>query len=1039
MRSTRKALSFLLVVMMLVLLGPSRIASAEALVSSADVASIRLIEDGWVEILWKNRMAYTLGSNEVLTTRDNYILLLDGEPVPIHRAYYYELISSSTYMTSLEIKDWKDYFNYDDPDGADGLPWLNEGLYTHNHEGHYDEYTGSPVDVGLTLQLKPGVNFEYRTGGTAADTSLVYDVYYEPIYKRQAEILGIRVRTTENANPANFVRCETIVNHMLKKSVEEDLGIHESMARYRMQIVFSGQGENLWFLPEFRYMQTYGATPAGGYGATPTGPTLGLAGGSSVASAATIAHEMGHCVQLLGLAVMPEYKQWMIDYGDMYLDVVDQGMYLGDGTGSNNQFSSTFSYALSNSGEFFAESTSMWFNTFRQRNNMPTSRQSMAIYNPKMYVLLKEIYPEEDLPDGLSSSPSQYSTPFTYRFVENRGANDSGEIGYNFDGNYFSLLSFLNTHVITDKSDPGEPLTTWWDFSHTPYNYNFDGLSWVVTPVQKGSRTYYNFTQKGRNPNNPGQGQGTDPTFGDGTGVPGCFYDEDGKGGLSVGIVDVDDKGQPVVGIVVRDLEDDTQLWSVESWMGRYSQIVNKHYDMALSTDGGIVPADATPLVLVPFALKPEMGAIWRVIQLKPVPVGGTGSSLRNDKYAILPTLRDVKMKQIWIDGDDYINIIWSDRVDNEVASLASNYLVTLGMDEVELDSDDCTSVGNFTRLKLADPPSVALLSGLNAKIRFVGDMINKNTGFPANNQTAYAFRHVDNAFVVFFSDNFGPNDGIAARVDSEGRLTAAPQSPHRSLYGFDGWFTEKTGGTQVDLGQVFSENTTVYAHWTYEGRPSVGETGDVTIPGIDDEPVTPETGDELGQDEPEEFDNPFVDVVPGDWFYDDIAFVYTRGLFLGIDDTEFSPLSPTTRAMLVTVLWRLAGEPESAVVDGFTDLEQDWYLDAVKWAAEHGIVLGSGDNRFEPDTDITREQIVTILFRYAMILGLDTSFDGDDDLGKYSDSADISDYGFEAMQWACSHGIIEGRDDATLAPKGIASRCEVAAVFHRFFENIIQ
>jgi len=122
------------------------------------------------------------------------------------------------------------------------------------------------------------------------------------------------------------------------------------------------------------------------------------------------------------------------------------------------------------------------------------------------------------------------------------------------------------------------------------------------------------------------------------------------------------------------------------------------------------------------------------------------------------------------------------------------------------------------------------------------------------------------------------------------------------------------------------------------------------------------------------EFDNPFGDVKPGDWFFDDVGFVYTSGLMIGTgtESPLFSPDMPMSRAMLVTVLYRLAGSPDaSGLPNAFTDVPEDsWYGSAVAWAAANGITSGVGGNRFAPDDNVTREQAAAILLRYARLIG---------------------------------------------------------------------
>ena len=179
----------------------------------------------------------------------------------------------------------------------------------------------------------------------------------------------------------------------------------------------------------------------------------------------------------------------------------------------------------------------------------------------------------------------------------------------------------------------------------------------------------------------------------------------------------------------------------------------------------------------------------------------------------------------------------------------------------------------------------------------------------------------------------------------------------------------------------------------------------------------------------------PFPDVTEGDWFYDAVRYAYETGLMDGVGDSLFAPNSQTTRAQLVTILYRLAGEPEVSGTSGFTDVEADtWYTDAVVWAAENGIVNGTTDTTFAPGEDITREQLVTVLYRYAESKGYDVSASAD--LSGYPDAGQVQDYAQPAMAWAVAEGIVEGVD-GNLNPAGNATRAQIATILMRFCEGV--
>ncbi|MDO4581521.1 MAG: S-layer homology domain-containing protein [Bacillota bacterium] len=180
----------------------------------------------------------------------------------------------------------------------------------------------------------------------------------------------------------------------------------------------------------------------------------------------------------------------------------------------------------------------------------------------------------------------------------------------------------------------------------------------------------------------------------------------------------------------------------------------------------------------------------------------------------------------------------------------------------------------------------------------------------------------------------------------------------------------------------------------------------------------------------------PFVDVAESAWYYADVAYAYMNELFTGVSANSFTPHGTTTRAMLVTVLWRMEGSPILADYDsGFTDLTQSWYFDAVNWASQTGIAEGYGNDVFGSDDPVTREQLAAFLYRYAKSKG--EGFAGAWMFPLDHPDADaVSDWSYEAMCWMTMHGIIQGRDDGTLDPQGEASRAELAAMLHRFMER---
>ena len=152
-----------------------------------------------------------------------------------------------------------------------------------------------------------------------------------------------------------------------------------------------------------------------------------------------------------------------------------------------------------------------------------------------------------------------------------------------------------------------------------------------------------------------------------------------------------------------------------------------------------------------------------------------------------------------------------------------------------------------------------------------------------------------------------------------------------------------------------------------------------------------------------------------------------------GTSETEFSPDADVTRGMLVTILHRFEGKPEAGD-SKFTDVDADsYYADAIAWAEKNGIVKGLTDKTFGPDDSITREQIATIIHRYAEYKGFDISVGEDFDFSSFLDSENISDYAKEALKYAIASGLIKGKTDSTLNPLDNATRAEIATVFMRF------
>ena len=206
---------------------------------------------------------------------------------------------------------------------------------------------------------------------------------------------------------------------------------------------------------------------------------------------------------------------------------------------------------------------------------------------------------------------------------------------------------------------------------------------------------------------------------------------------------------------------------------------------------------------------------------------------------------------------------------------------------------------------------------------------------------------------------------------------------------------------------------------------PSVDEKEEKPV-----EDPTPETP------EKEEWANPFSDVDADDWYYEYVKYINSNKLMNGITADKFAPNDTVTRAMFVTVLYRMEKEPVAAKAD-FADVpEGAYYENAVGWAVQEGIVNGVSETKFAPDNTITREQMATIIHRYMKYKGLDMN-EENADITSYVDFENISDYAKDAFRYACSKGIISGTSKTTLAPKESLARAQMAAIFQRC-ENVL-
>lgn len=206
-----------------------------------------------------------------------------------------------------------------------------------------------------------------------------------------------------------------------------------------------------------------------------------------------------------------------------------------------------------------------------------------------------------------------------------------------------------------------------------------------------------------------------------------------------------------------------------------------------------------------------------------------------------------------------------------------------------------------------------------------------------------------------------------------------------------------------------------------------------VTVTFKEEGKTTEDTDKEDGKDE-ETAELNFTDVKESDWFYKGVAYVVDKGIMSGVSENQFDPSGKLTRAMLVQMLYNMESRPACDAENAFIDVPVgQWYTDAVIWANDAKIVSGMGDGLFAPNMEITREQMVAMLYNYAKYKGYDVTASAD--LSKFADSASVSTWAQPAMQWAVAEGYISGMGDNQLAPQGTATRAEIASVIMRFME----
>ena len=246
--------------------------------------------------------------------------------------------------------------------------------------------------------------------------------------------------------------------------------------------------------------------------------------------------------------------------------------------------------------------------------------------------------------------------------------------------------------------------------------------------------------------------------------------------------------------------------------------------------------------------------------------------------------------------------------------------------------------------------------------------------------------------------------DAVSAQKIEKGEKLAKPADPVRDGFNFDGWYTDQALTEPYDFDTAVTESFTLYAKWV----------------------ETPVFGAST-----------FADVAEGDWYYDAVRYVYEKGLMQGTDK-GFEPNADVTRAMVVTLLYRLEGGEADSADTRFADVaDGKWYAAAVAWAAKNGIVKGIDDAHFAPNERMTREQLAVVLCRYAAFKGYAVSARAD--LSAFADKTSVSDWALDALSFANAVGLVKGTSDTDLSPQGAATRAQIAVIFMRFCENIIK
>jgi len=268
-------------------------------------------------------------------------------------------------------------------------------------------------------------------------------------------------------------------------------------------------------------------------------------------------------------------------------------------------------------------------------------------------------------------------------------------------------------------------------------------------------------------------------------------------------------------------------------------------------------------------------------------------------------------------------------------------------------------------------------------------------------------------SYTVKFEANGGTT--VANRTVARNSKVSQPETPEKDGFTFEGWYEDEKFTIVYDFDTKVTKSFTLYAKWKEISTEA------------DDKPK------ESGHNCPSV---KFSDLDITQWYHFDTDYVIENDIFKGTTETTFTPDGNITRAMMITVLYRTEGEPEISEKATFSDVDKNaYYAEAVAWGQQNGIIKGYSNTEYAPEQDILREQIATIMYRYAKYKGYDVSVGENTNILSYDDFVKISEYAIPSMQWAVGSGVIKGRTESTLNPYDYATRVEIAAMLHRFIK----